>query len=74
MTLDFIFDKYDENADADDTVIEFTCSFEGPIPSKSEVLDNLALYFDFNPECAKIEKFRPVKGKGQVKGKVIINR
>lgn len=73
MMLDFVFDNYIADRDNQEE-IEFICTFEGPIPSKSEVLKNLALYFDFKPECAELERFRPVRGKQQIKGRVTINR
>lgn len=74
MPLDFVFDSYEENEENKQTEIEFICSFEGPIPPKSEVLENLALCFDFKPECARMERFRPIRGKQQVRGRVTITR
>jgi ribosomal protein S24E len=74
MALDFVFDSYEEKAENGQTDIEFICSFDGPIPSKKDVIDNLALYFNFQPDCARMERFRPVGGKRQVRGRITIRR
>jgi len=67
VPLDFTFDRYEEIDDEEKIEIDFVCSFEGAIPSKTEVMDNLVLCFDFDPGNAKLDRLRPVKGKKQVK-------
>jgi len=74
VPLDFAFDRYEEIDDGEKIEIDFVCSFEGAIPSKTEVMDNLVLCFDFDPGNAKLDRLRPVKGKKQVKGSVTVTR
>jgi|GEM_PF-1355372 len=70
--MDLTFDTYEEEPDA--TEIHFTCTFDGAIPSKQEVLDQFCLCFSCTPEAAEMRAFRPVKRKRKIRGSVRIRK
>jgi len=71
-TIDINFTKYEENEDMNRKEIEFTLNFEGAIPARKNILDEITLCYGTSPELVALDKLRTVKGKKQANGKARI--
>ena len=71
-TADIEFKKYSEDPEKNRKEIEFVLSFEGSIPSRKEILDEISACYGADPGLVFLEKFRTVKGKKKANGRARI--
>ena len=66
--LDFVFNRYERNEACQRTEIDFTVRFSGAIPSRKDILDNCASFFQFKGDLAVLDRLRTKSGKRELKG------
>ncbi len=71
-TIDIEFKSYMENPEKNRKEIEFVLSFEGAIPSRKDILDEISACYDVDPDLVFLEKLRTVKGKKKANGRARI--
>ena len=70
--IDIEFKKYEENPEKNRKEIEFVLSFEGSIPSRKEITDDISACYGADPELVFLEKLRTVRGKKMANGRARI--
>ncbi|EHQ34680.1 eS24 family ribosomal protein [Methanoplanus limicola] len=71
-TIDINFTKYEESVEMKRKDIEFTLNFEGAIPARKDILDEISLCYGAPQELVALDKLRTVRGKKQANGKARI--
>lgn len=71
-TIDINFTKYEENTEKNRKEIEFTLNFEGSIPARKDIMDEIILCYATSPELVALDKLRTVRGKKVANGKARI--
>ncbi|MDT8357485.1 MAG: hypothetical protein RQ758_03160 [Methanomicrobiaceae archaeon] len=66
--LDFVFNRYERNEACGRTEIDFTVRFSGAIPSRKDILDNCANFFQFEGDLAVLDRLRTKSGRRELKG------
>lgn len=70
--IDIEFKKYEEDPEKNRKEIEFALSFEGPIPSRKEIIDDISACYGAEPELVFLEKLRTARGKKMANGRARI--
>lgn len=70
--MDIVFERYEENSDVPRKEIDFILNFEGAIPSKESIKDEISLCYGSSNELIALDKLRTVKGKKKAAGKARI--
>ncbi|WOF16862.1 hypothetical protein F1737_09260 [Methanoplanus sp. FWC-SCC4] len=70
--IDIEFKKYEEDEDIKRKEIEFCLSFEGSIPSRKDILNEISVCYGSSPELVFLEKLRTVRGKKMANGRARI--
>jgi small subunit ribosomal protein S24e len=65
---DFTFTRFEHKKEAQRTEIDFIVRFKGAIPSRDEILSQLALFYGFEKDCAVLDRLRPRSGKKELRG------
>ncbi len=71
-TMDIEFKNYEENKDKNRKEIEFTLSFEGAIPSRKDIANDISACYGAVPELVFLDKLRTVRGKKMAHGRARI--
>ncbi|HDR72517.1 MAG TPA: hypothetical protein ENN85_01150 [Methanoculleus sp.] len=66
--MDFNFVRYERNEDKCRTEIDFVATYTGPVPSRKELLGQLALFYSFAEDTAVLDRLRSRAGRGGVRG------
>ncbi|QSZ67361.1 hypothetical protein RJ40_07525 [Methanofollis aquaemaris] len=67
--MDIDFSRYEREEERRRIEIDFTARFVGPIPSRSEIVDALALLSGADPASVVLDRLSPRAKKGEVRGK-----
>ena len=70
--MDLDFTRYEQNEEKRRTEIDFVISFEGAVPPRKEIMEQLSSLYTFDPALAVLGKFRTRSGKKEMRGDVRI--
>lgn len=70
--MDVMFERYEENTGVPRKEIDFTLNFDGAIPSKESIKDEISLCYGSSNELIALDKLRTIKGKKKANGKARI--
>lgn len=70
--IDIEFKKYEEDPEKNRKEIEFVLSFEGAIPPRKEIIDEISSCYGVEPDLVFLEKLRTAKGKKKANGRARI--
>ncbi len=66
--MDIEFTRYEENSDIPRKEINFTLSFEGAIPSRKDIIDEISVCYGTPEELVALGKLRTVRRKKKANG------
>jgi small subunit ribosomal protein S24e len=70
--LDFVFTRYERNETCRRTEVDFIVRFAGAIPSRTDILENCANFFQFEGKLAVLDRLRSKSGKRELRGSLRI--